>query len=461
MAMTSSPAWAPASDATPVVTPQPVGRQGRVGYGRAGCAIFIVVCLSSAPFVSLHRWVVDEPVSLETWPYVYSFWGAALVGGILFVLDVVAPITGRPLGRSESLLVAMAPPAALGTWALMSSFWTVSPTRTPQQALLMCLVLATAMWFGYGLTFRQQVWSLFIGLQLLSLTSFVLALVLESARRPGDEAWIGMFTNPNSLSPVATLGIVAAIGALLLAGQLWVRIAIGVCAGIDVVVALKADSVTGWLALCGAVGAFALLLLGRGLITRGTPVKQVRAIGATIVGIAVVLIPWTIGLAADVVGDDSTASRRDTWDFVVDSVEDRWLVGFGWFSFWDDPVNRAELFERTGQQFDSAASSFMETLLYLGGVGVVLLLAVVVFGFGRTWWEALGGTSWAMAWWAAVGMFAFIENVTQSHIAFHSIFWLLLVAPGFAATRYGEVSPTSSANAALRERQRYSSYTYQ
>ena len=261
---------------------------------------------------------------------------------------------------------------------------------------------------------------------------------------------------------MATLGIVAAIGALLLAGRLWVRIAIGVCAGIDVVVALKADSVTGWLALCGAVGAFALLLLGRGLITRGTPVKQVRAIGATIVGIAVVLIPWTIGLAADVGGsDDSTASRRDTWDFVVDSVEDRWLVGFGWFSFWDDPVNRAELFERTGQQFDSAASSFMETLLYLGGVGVVLLLAVVVFGFGRTWWEALGGTSWAMAWWAAVGMFAFIENVTQSRIAFHSIFWLLLVAPGFAATRYAEVSPSSSANAALRERQRYLSYTYQ
>ena len=47
-----------------------------------------------------------------------------------------------------------------------------------------------------------------------------------------------------------------------------------------------------------------------------------------------------------------------------------------------------------------------------------------------------------MAWWAAVGMFAFIENVTESLIAFHSIFWLLLVAPGFAATRYAEVSPT-------------------
>ncbi len=138
-----------------------------------------------------------------------------------------------------------------------------------------------------------------------------------------------------------------------------------------------------------------------------------------------------IGVAADIVGtDDDRAGRTDIWDFVIDSVEDRWLLGFGWFSFWDDPANRAELFERTGEQFDSAHSSFMDTLLFLGGVGVVLLLAVVVFGLGRTWWEALGGTSWAMAWWAAVGMFAFIENVAESRIAFHSIFWLLLVAPG-------------------------------
>jgi O-antigen ligase len=323
----------------------------------------------------------------------------------------------------------------------------------------MTLVILTAIWFGYALTFRQQVWSLFVGLQVLAVPSMLLALGLDSARFPDDDSWIGLFADPNALSPVATLGIVAAIGAWLLTTELWVRVAIGACVGIDVVVALKASSATGWLALSGAAGAFALLFLGRGLVTRGVPVNQVRAVGAAVVGLAVLSVPLAIGFAADLFGDDDALSgRRDIWDFAIDSVEDRWLVGFGWHSFWDDPTNRLQLFERTGRQLDSSYSSFVETLLWLGVVGVLLLLVVVLFGFGRTWWEALGGRSWAMAWWAAIGMFAYIANVTESMIADNSIFWLLLVAPGFAAVRYAEVSPTLPP---ARGAERYASYTYQ
>jgi exopolysaccharide production protein ExoQ len=427
-------------------------------YVRITSAVVILICLSTAPFVSLHRWVTDTPFALETWPYVYTLFGAALLGAGWFVLDVVAPITTRPLVRSESLLVAMAAPIALGVWALLSAGWSVSPGRTPLQAILMSLVILTAMWFGYALTFRHQVWSLFIALHVLTVTSMLLAIGLESARFPNDNSWVGLFGNPNTLSPIATLGIVAAIGALLLTDEPWMRVVIGVCVVVDVVVALKASSATGWVALGGAIGAFALLLLGRGLVTRGMPVREVRAVGAALVAIAVITIPWTIGIAADAVGKDATLTgRRDIWDFVLDSVENRWLTGFGWYSFWDDPVHRAELFERTGRHLDSAHSTFMETLLFLGGIGLLLLVVVVVFGVGRTWWEALGGNSWAMAWWAAVGMFAFIENVAESMIAYHSIFWVLLVAPGFAATRYAEVAvdrPTS-------RRDRQPSYTYQ
>jgi hypothetical protein len=211
MAMTSTASRTP--DVSPPVTASPGAPRGVASDVRVASAVLIVVSLSSAPFVSLNRWIVDEPLSLERWPYVYSMWGAALLGAAFFVLDIVAPMTARPLAHSEMLLVAMAAPVALALWAVLSAFWSESPTRTPQEALLMSLVILTAMWFGYGLTFRQQVWSLFVGLHVLSLSSFVLSILLDSARVADEDAWVGLFNTPNALSPVATMGIVAGIGA--------------------------------------------------------------------------------------------------------------------------------------------------------------------------------------------------------------------------------------------------------
>jgi exopolysaccharide production protein ExoQ len=432
-------------------------------YTRITCAVLIVVCLSTAPFVSLTRWVTDQPLAIETWPYVYTMWGAAVLGAGLFVLDVLAPIAAKPLARSETLLVAIAAPVALALWALLSAGWSHSPGRTPLQAVLMGLVIMTAMWFGYALTFRQQVLSLFVGLHLLTLPSLLLAPVLESARFEDDDSWIGLFANPNTLSPVATLSVVAALGALLLVTDLWLRIAIGACAALDLLVALGASSATGWVALGGAVAAFALILFARWLGTRGVAVERIRLVGAVVVAAAVVSVPWSFRLVAGVFGKDTTLTgRRDIWDFVLDSVEDRWIIGFGWFSFWDDPDNRAELFRRTGRTLDTAHSTFMETLLFLGGIGLLLLCVVVLFGVGRTWWEALGGQSWAMAWWAAVGMFAVLENVTESMIAYHSIFWVLLVAPGFAALRYAGVTSTGGTSSRPSPGRRGPTpYTYQ
>ena len=307
------------------------------------------------------------------------------------------------------------------------------------------------MWFGYGADVPPA------GVVVVHRAARAVADVVRrspcSSNRPGEPATrrgSGCSPTPTPSARWPRSASSRRSGRGCSTGELWVRVAIGVCAGIDVVVALKASSTTGWLALvrrrrrirraaarprarhprdAGEAGAGR-----RGRPSSGSPSCRFRG--------------WSVSPPTSSGGTTRAPDAGRSGTSSVDSVEDRWLVGFGWFSFWDDPANRAELFERTGQQFDSAHSSFMETLLYLGGVGVVLLLAVVVFGFGRTWWEALGGTSWAMAWWAAVGMFAFIENVAESRIAFHSIFWLLLVAPGFAATRYGEVSPSSSAKRA-------------
>jgi len=440
------------------IAPRPGARHNSL---RISLAAIIVVCLSAGPGIALTRWVTDLPFSVDTWPYIYTFWGAAVLGAALFVLDVVAPISSKPLVVSETLLVLTGAPVALAIWTLLSAFWTESPGQTPSQAVLMLLVVLTAVWFGYALTFRLQVIAMFVALHLLTLVSLGLALTLQSARMRGDE-WVGLFGHPDALSAVGGLGVVTAVGALLFARTLWLRVTISVGVVVDVAVVVMAESVTGWIALGGAASAFAVVLLARGLAARGQSMRTFRGVGSTVVAAMVVTIPWSFKFVANRLDDASLSARTRVWDFVFDSVEDRWLVGFGFQSFWDGDPRVTEHFDRTGELYDSAHSTFLDTLLFLGGIGLLLLLVVVALGMGRVWWEALGGQSWAMAWWTAVATFAFIENVTESMIAMHSIFWVLLIAPGFAAARYTAAMSDIDRAAARRTNQPYTtSYTYQ
>jgi O-antigen ligase len=400
----------------------------------------VVVCLSTALSVSLYRWVTEDP-----WQYLYTVWAGALLGAGLFVLHVLAPITKEPLARSKQLVVAMVLPLALVVWALISAGWTVSPAHTPLQAMLLVLVTLTAVWFGYALTFRQQVWSLFVGVHLLTVVSLLSALAVESARFPRDGSWMGVFGNPNTTGPVATLGVVAAVGTMRsTAGRRW-RIAIGACVAVDVVVAVMSSSFTAWLAL----GAAVVAMVASGFIGRRPAARRVRVAATVVVVTAVVTTPWWVEAVPRLLSESSTLNGRTLiWDFVRDSVSDRWLQGFGWASFWDDPANRAPFLDRIARTrpewsddlagLNTAHSTFMEALLFLGAVGLVLVLLVVAVSLGTTWWEALGSTEAPMGWWAGVGSFALVENAFESMIAVNPLFWVLLVAPGFAALRHAQ-----------------------
>jgi exopolysaccharide production protein ExoQ len=411
-----------------MATATAASRQSSLGqFVRVAAAAFVVVCLTGGPFVSLARWVVDEPVSRESWPYVYTFWGAALVGTSLFFVDVVTPMTARPLARSEILLASISAPVGLGLWALVSVAWSVAVDVTPGEALLVLLVGLGAVWFGYALTFRQQVLSLFVGLHALTFTSAVLALTLDSAVTP-DDTWFGMFSSPDVLGAVAFAAVLVCLGAAFAVEATTVRAAVVICAAIDGVVAFKAESVTAWVAAAGAVIAIAVVVLARGFAARGSQLGSFR-VGATIVAsVLAVSIPWSYRLIAAISGDDSTlTARKEIWNDVLEAVEDRWIVGFG-FGSTGDEENALVL---------GAFSSFMDVLLQLGAIGLLLVLVIVAMSVARTWWEALGGRSLAMVWWVGVVTFALFQNAAESALTTHSIFWVLLVAPAFAGLRAG------------------------
>jgi O-antigen ligase len=376
------------------------------------------------------------PLATDTWPYRLSYWGAATLGAVLLLVDVVWPAVSGRLDRARLPWIGIAAAAAFVAWTLLSMLWTDSPQRTREHAVLMALVMAGAIWFGLALTFRQQVLALFVGFQSLTLVSVGAALALRSARFDLDDSWMGVFGNPNTLSPVAGLAIVATLGLLAFWRNESAATVVAVLVVVDLLAVWKADSSTGWIALfSAAVASGAVVLVGR-LLAGGTPARPLRTAAIAVVALTIVTIPWSIRLVAELFGKDRTLTgRTDIWDYVLDRSANHLFAGYGFMSFWDTEANRLELGER--RRFttipDTAHSTFFETLLFLGLVGLALLLAVVAVSLGRTWWSALTVPGWATGWWVAVTTFVLLENVTESMITYHSVFWVLLVAPAFAA----------------------------
>jgi len=60
-----------------------------------------------------------------------------------------------------------------------------------------------------------------------------------------------------------------------------------------------------------------------------------------------------------------------------------------------------------------------------------------------------------------VATFVLLVNLTESLMAQHSVFWIVLVAPGFAAMRYSAAMSTTPALRPDRPTSALSSYTYQ
>jgi exopolysaccharide production protein ExoQ len=399
----------------------------------------LLACFTSGPYISIWRWLSDVPLGTDSWPYVLTVWVPAALGAGWCVVDVVGYVRESPVGVAvRPIIVGLAGPIALLGWAAASAAWTTSPALTAREVTLAALVIASAAWFAWSLDFRQQVAALFAAMQLLTIGSLLAVIVAPSARFStaiGDHSWIGLFGNPNLLGPVATAAVVSVVGAWRLVGRRW-RGPLAALAVIDLAVAAKATSVTAWLALIASLVVIGLAVLVQWRVRRGSS-RRSALNGSALVAVTTLSIAAMIPLVARVVGKDSTFSgRRVVWSFVSDSLDNRWLEGFGFGSFWNDPANQQAYIAYSRLDWvASSHSTFVDTLVWLGVIGLGILIVVVLVGLGRLWWFATTRGGWESTWWCGVGAFALVENVAESMWLLQSTFWVLLLASGFVAVR--------------------------
>ena len=395
----------------------------------------LLLILSNGPVLRFASGVLDRP-GLWNDPAIWPFFaGAAAVSVVLaWVTRRPGGGTGRagwddPAGHAETGAALSRPALAAIGWysaaAVASSLWSVYPSATLWRSVvylgLILLAVALASFTDDELS------TVLVLLASVAVVGSLAVIVLQhDVGTDRDGNWIGMYTNRNSLAPLAALGVIGGLRWLLptaMSVSRYRRVWGAALVVASLVTLIGAGSRTAWLALAAALAlASAFGVVAGAFRLRRWPPWKARAAAA---GGGLVAVGVSVAVVAAAWDVPTFLQRRTIWSLVWDRVLERPWGGYGFFAFWEVPELVAEhlLLER-----GSAHNSLVETALGLGVVGTVpfvMLLVLAAVNAGRgLWLRPSAGTGM----WAAVAVFVLVENMTESFVLWFSHIWVLLLA---------------------------------
>ena len=382
---------------------------------RQAAVAAILMVLTNGPVFLFAKSVLDRPGHWEdmaVWPF---FAVASVAAAALALLDRDNR-PGRP--RTTGEWTAAAAVAWYALAAVVSTAWSVDPGATAWRSAVY-LGLALLAWVISGLDpdDLRSVLALLTGVAVAG--SAVLVALRPGLALDSNDDWEGIYTNRNSLAPLAALGLLVGIRYLAASGRRHRVAGVGLTA-LALSALVGAGSRTAWLALGVAAGAAAVPMAHHRLRGRwGERRARALSVVAAAAGAA------GAGAALAALWDVSTFSQRRTmWGLVWDRVAQRPIGGHGFFTFWDIPELTAHELLRRG----SAHNSLMEVALGLGLLGAVpfsVIVALAARNAGLRAWRHPGADTWL---WAAVVAFVLVENVTESFVLWFSYNWVLVMA---------------------------------
>jgi O-antigen ligase len=271
--------------------------------------------------------------------------------------------------RREPLL-----PMLMGLMVL-STLWSVDPTRTLRSSISMVAVTLVGYWLAARFTFASLMKVLSFAFALGTFVQYAFVFGAPTYGDGGERGWDGTFLDRNSLARSAVLGLVV----FLLAARVLrrYRMLLYAFAIASMGLVLGATSKT---ALVGGISMPLAMLLYWGFRARRT---LYGAVAIVIGGVATAagLVVWSnIPYIAERLDRDVTFSGRDEiWKVVLDAIDVRPWFGFGWDAFWQgwqSPARMVWLY----LDFEAAHAhnTLLDVALQIGVVGAAVLVALMV-----------------------------------------------------------------------------------
>ncbi|MXW95311.1 MAG: O-antigen ligase family protein [Acidimicrobiaceae bacterium] len=382
---------------------------------RVAVAAAALLVLTNGPVLLFSKSVLDRTgrwEDLAVWPFL----AAAAVAGAALAAWGLSGARRRPVEASERIAAIAAAWFALA--ALASSLWSVDPAATVWRSSVY-VGMALLAWAIARLDARDT--SAAIGVvAAAAIGASLLLIVLRPDLGLGpNDYWKGVYTNRNSLAPLAAIGVLAGLRFALAPRRL------GRTAGVGLVLAsvatlVGAGSRTAWVSLVAALAVSSLPVVHRRVAGRrgrshATKVTAAAAGAGAAAAVAGLVAVWNV---------PTFEQRRTIWSLVWDRIVQRPLGGHGFFTFWDIEELTQHVLLRRG----SAHNSLVEVGLGLGLLGAVPFAAIVVLAArnaGLALWRRPEADTWM---WAALVAFLLVENATESFVLWFSYSWVLLMA---------------------------------
>ena len=393
---------------------------------------------TNGPVLLFSKSVLDRTGRWEdatVWPFLVA---AAVCGVALASWEVGR--RGRPLDVSERIAAAAVAWFALA--ALASTLWSVDAAATGWRSSIY-VGMALLAWA----ISRLDPGDTAAAIGLMSAAAVAASLLLIALRPdlglgPNDY-WKGVYTNRNSLAPLAAIGALAGVR-FVVGGSRIRRVAAALLVIGSAAALVGAGSRTAWVALVAAVAVSGLPLTYWWLRGRWDHRRAawacLAAAGAGLAG--------AVGVLVAVWNEPTLHQRRTIWGLVWDRILERPVAGHGFFTFWDIEELTQHVLLRRG----SAHNSLVEVGLGLGLLGVVPFVAIVVLAArnaGLAVWRHPGADTWM---WAALVAFLLVENITESFVLWFSYSWVLLMAAALRGRAGGGAHPSGDSKSALPPR---------
>jgi len=355
----------------------------------------------------------------------------ALVYFMAVYVMILALIASRP---SLAFRVPMGSPAAslIVCLVFLSALWSLYPDATLRRSVAFMFTTLFAVYLALRYSFPDIIRLLATALSILLLMSYVVVFAmpeigLDAHMHVG--AWKGIFWQKNVTGRMMVWLILCLLWLdWTREGKRWVTRPLLALAFLLIVMS---QSGTG---LVTSILVSMLLLssaLVRGDIRRFAPAMALLVFVALVGAIGGATF-WDDILYS--MGRDPTLTGRTVlWEHTLSSIEDRFLLGYGYGAYWFGAYGPGAQFIH-GWGIDSAHNGWIEVWLDAGLPGVILVAMVVgrvVFqGFAAVRYDANHAEP---AWIFTVGCALLVISVSESvFLERHSLNWIVLVV---AATR--------------------------